>query len=387
MDETPRRAIARRDLLKMSLAGAGAVSLSVAGGRRLLTAAQSTPAAGAKFDAAACYTAAPGSTPTKYDKVGDGPFKIALSNSYIGNVWRTEMIKMAKAYVEESDIKPLIQDFTYSSSGNDAGAQIAQIENMISAGAQAIIINAANATALAPVAQKARQRKIVVVSFDNVVEAPNTVQVNENQIEMGIKWAEWLVQALNGKGNVLMVNGVAGTPVDADRRKGAQSVWDKNPNIKVIAQVNGDWDPGKAQTVTANALAAHPNIQGVWCQGGTDGVVRAFQAANKPLVPVAGEAENGFRKQLLDLKDKGLTGISIGQTPALVCVSIHAALDLLQGKEVPSKISAPLPIATSSDLKADVNVFPNLPDNLFVDVAIPACGIDIDFTTINAQKV
>lgn len=385
MDETPRRAVARRDLLKMSLAGAGAVSLSVAGGRRLLSAAQSTPAAA--FDAAACYTAATGSQPTKYDKVGDGPFKIALSNSYIGNVWRTEMIKMAKAYAEEPTIKPMISDFTYSSSGNDAGAQIAQIENMISAGAQAIIINAANATALSPVVQKARQRKIVVVSFDNVVDAPNAIQVNEDQIEMGTKWAEWLVQALNGKGNVLMVNGVAGTPVDADRRKGAQSVWDKNPNIKIIAQVNGDWDPGKAQTVTANALAAHPDINGVWCQGGTDGAVRAFQAANKPLVPVAGEAENGFRKQLLTLKGKGLTGISIGQTPALVCVSIHAAIDLLQGKEVPSKISAPLPIATSDDLKPGVNVFPNLPDNLFVDVTIPACGIDIPFTTINEQKV
>ena len=386
MDETPRRAIARRDLLKMSLAGAGAVSLAVAGGNRLLTAAQSTPAA-ATFDAAACYTPAPGSQPTKYDKVGDGPFTVALSNSYIGNVWRTEMIKLAKAYTEEPTIKPLIKDFTYSSSGNDAGAQIAQIENMISAGAQAIIINAANATALAPVVQKARQRKIVVVSFDNVVEAPDSIQVNEDQVEMGTKWAEWLVTALKGKGNVLMVNGVAGTPVDADRRKGAQSVWDKNPNIKVIAQVNGDWDPGKAQTVTSNALAAHPDIQGVWCQGGTDGVVRAFQAANKPLVPVAGEAENGFRKQLLTLKDKGLTGISIGQTPALVAVSIHAALDLLQGKEVPSKISAPLPIATSDDLKPGVNVFPDLPDNLFVDVAIPACGIDINFTTINEQKV
>ena len=66
-----------------------------------------------------------------------------------------------------------------------------------------------------------------------------------------------------------------------------------------IVEVIGDWDPGKAQTVTATALAANPDFAGVWCQGGTDGVVRAFLDAGVPLVPVAGEAENGFRKQML----------------------------------------------------------------------------------------
>ena len=168
--------------------------------------------------------------------------------------------------------------------------------------------------------QQARADGIVIVSFDTTVhtDPPDPsldlgVTVNEDQIEMGRRWAQWLVDQTGGKGKILMVNGVQGTGVDQERRQGAAEVWKANPGITTV-EVIGDWDPGKAQTATATALAANPDFAGVWCQGGTDGVVRAFLDAGVPLVPVAGEAENGFRKQMLEYKDK-FQGYSIGQTP------------------------------------------------------------------------
>jgi ribose transport system substrate-binding protein len=380
--------IGRRRFLQVAGAGIGAAVLAACG-----TSAPSTsaPAAGgatsSTFDAAACYRPASADTKTIKFDAKPAPYVIALSNSYIGNVWRTQMIKMAKAFVELPEIKPSIKQFLVNSSGNDAAAQISQIENMIAAGAQAIIINAASPTALDPVVKKAQAAGIVVIAFDNIVETPNVVIVNEDQVEFGGKMAEWLVQKMGGKGNVLMVNGVAGTSVDADRAKGAKDVFAKNSGITVVAEVNGDWDPGKAQQVTSTALSAYPEINGVWCQGGTDGVVRAFQQANRALVPVAGEAENGFRKQLLTLKDQGLSGISIGQTPGMVAVCIRAAIDLLAGKELPLSISIPLPSATSEELKDGVNVFTNLPDNFFTPIQIAPCGVNLTVDQINAQQV
>src|SRR5205814_6868539 len=144
---------------------------------------------------------------------------------------------------------------------------------------------------------------------------------------------------------MLMINGVQGTGVDKDRRQGAYAVWQQHPDIS-YTEVVADWDPGKAQTVTATALAANPDIAGVWCQGGTDGAVRAFLDAGRPLVPFAGEAENGFRKQMLQYKDQ-FQALSIGQSPGLVCVSMRAALSLLMGEPVPQAVSVPLPSATT----------------------------------------
>jgi ribose transport system substrate-binding protein len=378
-----KRYLTRRQLIRAGSFGAAAAAVAATGGGRYLRALaqDATPAAGV-FDPVACYQSFPDSKPTKYDRAGDPPYNIAFSNGYIGNVWRTQMINMSKAFVEHDDIKPLIKDYQVGSSGEDVAAQIAQTENMISAGAQAVILNAISPTGLNPTIQRAREEGIVIVSFDNTVTAPDVVNVNEDQVEMGKKWAEFLVEQTGGNGKILMVNGVAGTSVDQDRQKGAKDVFAQNSGISTV-EVVGKWDPGIAQTAVSQALAGNSDIAGVWCQGGTDGAVRAFLEANRPLVPFAGEAENGFRKQMLQYKDQ-FQAISIGQSPGLVCVSIHAVLDLLQGNEVPSSIAAPLPITTTADLQPGVNVFPDAPDNFFVSINIPPCGVNMTYDEINA---
>jgi ribose transport system substrate-binding protein len=182
-----------------------------------------------------------------------------------------------------------------------------------------------------------------------------------------------------------MVNGVQGTGVDQERRQGAAEVWKANPGITTV-EVIGDWDPGKAQSATATALAANPDFAGVWCQGGTDGVVRAFLDAGVPVPPVAGESENGFRKQMYEMKDK-FQGLSIGQSPALVAVSMRAALSLLMGEPVPQAVSVPLPEATTDELVPGVNFFPDAPDNFFTSTSIPPCGVNLSYEQVDAQQV
>ncbi|MFN8590565.1 MAG: sugar ABC transporter substrate-binding protein [Thermomicrobiales bacterium] len=394
MDRYLQRQLGRRDMLRRSALGAGALGLTLTGASRLVTPAlaqDATPAA-SQFDAAACYQPFAGAAPVQYEKLADPPYNIALSNSYIGNVWRTQMIKMAKAYAATPDIAPLISNFQVNTADRDDAAQIAAVENMISNGAQAVVILANTPTALVQTVQQARADGIVIVSFDTTVHAdppdPSLdlgVTVNEDQVEMGRRWAKWLVEQTGGKGKILMVNGVQGTGVDKERREGAYEVWNDNPGITPV-EVVADWDPGKAQTVTATALAANPDFAGVWCQGGTDGVVRAFLDAGVPLVPVAGEAENGFRKQMLEYKDK-FQGYSIGQTPGLVAVSMRAALSLLMGEPVPQAVSVPLPEAKTDQLVPGVNVFPDAPDNFFTATSIPACGVNLSFEEVDKQEV
>lgn len=389
MDRFLQRQLGRRDMLRRSALGAGAVGLALSGTSRLAVPAW---AQDATFDAAACFQPFAGAEPVQYEKLADPPYNIGLSNSYIGNVWRTQMIKMAKAYVATPEIAPLISDFQVNTADRDDAAQIAAIENMISNGAQAIVVIAHTPTALVQTAQQARADGIVIVSFDNTIhtDPPDPsidtgIIVNEDQVEMGRRWANWLVEQTGGSGKILMVNGVAGTGVDTERRQGAYEVWNEHPDITVV-EVVGDWDPGKAQTATATALAANPDFVGVWCQGGTDGVVRAFLDAGLPLVPVAGEAENGFRKQMLEYKDQ-FQGYSIGQTPGMVAVSIRAALSLLMGEPVPRAVSVPLPEAKTDQLEPGVNVFPDAPDNFFTATSIPACGVNLSFEEVDSQVV
>ena len=74
--------------------------------------------------------------------------------------------------------------------------------------------------------------------------------------------------------------------------------------------------------------------------------------AKHPFVPFAGEGENEFRKQIAEHEKDGLKGLSYGQSPALVAISIKAAISALQGNVMPQLISIPIPVADLQDPEA-----------------------------------
>ena len=170
-----------------------------------------------------------------------GPYKIALANSFIGNTWRVEMANLFKGGCKMPPFNKQVTCSVYNS-GNDVGKQTQQISNLISQHVDAIVINAASPTGLNGIIKQACDRGIVVVSFDNVVTAPCAQTVNTNQLKFGKQMAQYLVDQLHGKGNVIMVTGVAGTFADAERNKGAEAVFKANPGIKVVAKYSGNWD-------------------------------------------------------------------------------------------------------------------------------------------------
>ena len=337
------------------------------------------------FDPTTCYIPKEGVT-TKIKAPVAGkqpPYRIALSNSYIGNDWRTEMIQAAKAFANLEDVKPLVSEFYVVSSGMDANAQIAMIDLMVASKYDAILLSAASTTALNPAIKRAHDAGIVVVSFDNTDTSPYSVKVNHDQFEFGAKMAQWLVDELGGKGDVFMITGVAGTEVDNGRTGGAKDVFAKYPDIKILGEQPGMWANGPAQAAMATALGAFPKIDGVWCQGGDFGVLKAFQDANRPFVPVGGEAENGFRRLAAELK---IPVTSVGQSPSLSAVAFKVALDMLKdGAEMPEYIYIPPPTATYPDIVDGRDYFSELPDTFFSAIQIPQCNIKFNAEQILSQ--
>jgi ribose transport system substrate-binding protein len=303
------------------------------------------------------------------------PFRVALANSYIGNTWRIEMENLFKAGVRMAPYKDLVKSQVFNS-GNNVPAQIQQMDNLISSKVDAIVLNAASPTGLNAAIAQACARGILVVSYDNVVTAPCAVKVNTDQFQFGKQLAEFIVKELHGTGNVIMDTGVPGTHVDEQRNAGADSVWKANPGIKVLTRFSGMWDSATTEQKFAPLLSTFPKIDGVWAQGGTDGIITAFIKAGRKLPVIAGEAENGFRVAMVKYKSAGFRGMSIGQPPYLVLVSLALAVEVLQGKRKAEDITIPFPIVTSDDAAYGKNAFPKLPSSFFDDFAgadVPIC--------------
>src|SRR3954454_24655781 len=107
-----------------------------------LQATMAATASGGGFDPDVCFRADKASDKEISMTAKKPPFKIGISNSFIGNSWRTQMIQMATAYGNSPDGKALISELTILSSGQDVEAQIAAMDNMIAKGVDAIVLDA-----------------------------------------------------------------------------------------------------------------------------------------------------------------------------------------------------------------------------------------------------
>ena len=329
-----------------------------------------------------CYAPASSNTPTVKWEPKAPPYRIAVSNSYIGNSWRTEMMKIAKAYAHKPEVAKHIAKFREGSAGNSVSQQAAEINQLVLAGFDAIVVDAANPTGLNSTIDHAVKAGVLVVSFDNVVTTDKAVIVDEDQYEMGKRRAQFVAKQLKGKGTVLLVRGVEGTSVDAAHAKAAHDVFKHHPNIKVT-QVIGKWDNATAQKVTKNALATQ-TVDGVVSGGGDTGIVRAFLQSGQTMVPIAGEADNGLRR--LAAKHQ-FPMMSIGNSPAEAAVALQVAIDILRGHRLPRSINLPLPTVTTDSLKAGVNYFPDQPDSFYTDFNIPGCHTKLSLKEIQQQSV
>jgi ribose transport system substrate-binding protein len=236
----------------------------------------------------------------------------------------------------------------------------------------------------------ADKNDVVLVPFDNVLDTDAVMQVNEDQLAMGRTWAEFVLKELAaaGKtsGKLLEVRGLAGNSVDRDRSIGIHEVLDASGGAWEVVQVVGNWDDGTAQKVTADAIAVNGQFDGIMAQGGTTGVVQALMDAGHPMVPIAGESENGFRKLVAAHSADGLKGISIGQSPGLVAIAMKAAISALEGNPMPQLISVPLPIADYTQLQDGANYWSDLPDNFFTVNEFPPCGVNVSGPAIMARS-
>lgn len=316
----------------------------------------------------------------------EGPYRIALANGFIGNTWRIQMIKTAKAYADQPDVKAKLKEFKVVSTGEDVAAQIAAVNNFIDSGYDAIVINAQNPTAFTPVIKRAKAKGVVLVAFDNILDTEDAINVNVDQKGLGEYWAHWLVDKIPNGGKILEVRGVAGTSVDTDRHNGIHEVLDASGKKWDVVEVVGKWDDGTAQKVSADAIAVQKHFDGITVQGGSTGTVRAFMDAGHPFVPVGGETENGFRKLCAAHSGEGLTCASGGTGPAQVAVAIKTAIAALEGEVVPQSVKLPLATTEDPNFKDGESYYSKEGDNFFVGNAFPTCGINFTAQEIMGQS-
>src|SRR4029450_12864750 len=254
----------------------------------IATMALAVTACGGGDDEAGSGGAGPGSGQS-------GNFVIGVSNTLAGNGWREQMICSVKA---QSLASGKVSKVIAISKNGGPTEQIQDLQNLISQGVNAIIVNPSDRQKLNPVIQQATQKKIVVVAVDQAVSEPTAYVATNDQAAYGRQGAQWLADKIGGKGSVLYMRGIDGVPADSDRDKGFQGVMAKNPDIKTKEVFTG-WDFTKGGDIAVQELGSG-NYDGVWTSGIDFTVVNAFTPVGTQPVPVVGADNNQFIQQLID---------------------------------------------------------------------------------------
>lgn len=160
-------------------------------------------------------------------------------------------------------LEPAVNNF-------DAGKQVSDIRNLITAGANALFVTTADSRALAPAISDANDKGIPVVAVDEPIETGGIfITVRANNIAMAEQACQEMGQRMNGEGTVLSLQGDLATGTGRDRTDGFAACMAKNfPDITVVGRPT-EWDTTKAANIMQTILTTNADLAGVYMQSDT----------------------------------------------------------------------------------------------------------------------
>jgi len=165
----------------------------------------------------------------------------------------------------------------------DPNVQNDQFDTMITQNYDAIIFVPIDIEAGALPVQKAQAAGIPVIGSNTRVNTDKlTAYMGNNDVLAGEMQTQYVVDRLNGKGNIVVIEGPIGQSAQIERRKGMENVLKNYPDIKILDMKPGNWSRAEALALMENWLTAFPGqINGVIGQNDDLGLgaIQAIKAA------------------------------------------------------------------------------------------------------------
>ena len=257
---------------------------------------------------------------------GHKSYTIGVSNTVQGNGWREQMICAMRA---QALVEPHVTDIIVAHRNTDSAGQLEDLNNLIEAGVDAIVLNPSNPEALNSALDAAMAQGIVVVAVDAGVTAEGAYVLSNNQEEYAYLGAKWLFEQIGGSGEIVYMRGIAGVSADTDRDNGFKRALEEFPGVNVAHEVFTGWQQDQGKQQMFDFLATGIPFDGVWTSGIDNVIVDAFVESGAPLVPIVGADNAGFVSMLASVD--GLSGAAVTNPGSVGGAGIALAVDILDG--------------------------------------------------------
>lgn len=294
------------------------------------------------------------------------PYRIAFASQGPTNSWAQiyDQSFMHRAEEEYGDDVEVL----YADAGGDADKQVNDIEDLLVQQPDALVVTPLGAGVKGPIERAAAEGTPVILCTGRVETDAFVTRVDRDNRLNGTLTAEWIAQEIGLKGRIIMLSGIAGVPTAEDRLTAARTVFEKYPDIEVLAHEYTNWSPTEGKRVAESLLVAHPEIDAIWSDSGIQniGVIEAFNEAGRDIPPMTAEPLNGFLRRA---EKNDVRFAAVGYPPGHSARCLDAAVDALRGVALPSFINVDAAVFTDEEL--DEYYEADCSDDLWVPNELP----------------
>jgi len=273
---------------------------------------------------------------------------IGFAVSTLANPFFVTMKDGGAAMAEELGLNYIVLD-----AQDSPEKQFSQIQDLIIRNVDILIINPVDSDAVVSSVLEANAAGIPVITVTRPSNGGVVAQhLDIDNKEAGQLAAQAMIEALGGKGNVAILEGIPGAPSAADRQKGFVDELKKFPGMKVVTSLTANYSREQGANVSEDILQANPVLSGIY--GHNDemalGAVRAAIASGRiSELKIVG----------IDAVDDALAAIRAGEMYATVQqqpflqmqIAVIAAQKILNGASVEELVIIPLKLITISELE------------------------------------
>lgn len=265
--------------------------------------------------------------------------KYVVGVSYEGptNDWAASMMYHLQ-YSFDKKYKDKVEKVYYESADGDATKQVSQVENLLTKGVDALMIQPLSESAMVNVIEKASGMGIPVIVFGSSVLTDKYVTyVDRDNYKAGKNIATEVCKALGGKGKVVTIMGEPGSGYSENVLRGVNDALKECPGLENVGTEYGEYSAAVTKQKMETFLSSNPDINGVIVDGGLMGVgiLEAYADAGLPYPFMTVDDWNGFQKKAMEA---GFTNyISIPGGSEASAVAADLLFDYLAGKDVPKE--------------------------------------------------
>jgi len=272
----------------------------------------------------------------KEEEMTGGGEKVGLIVSTLNNPFFVTLKEGAEAKATELGMELVVLD-----SQNDPAKELANMEDLLTQGVSVILINPTDSDAVVGAIAMANEKDIPVITLDRGANGGEVVtHIASDNVAGGVMAGEYIAELLGGSGNVVELEGIAGTSAARDRGQGFNDAI-STTDIEVVAKQVADFDRTKGLSVMENILQAQPEIDAVFAHNDEMalGALTAVEASGRDILIVGFDATDDAVKAV----EEGKLAATVAQQPAMIgSLGVEAALKTIMGESLDAYVPVDL---------------------------------------------